>query len=122
MPLKRGVVGAYDSDRGIVRFSMRDRSRAISCGVTTAAMDELEGANSAGPSQRRDQFLRLRGRVEEAASRIFDAGRLERETPVVLVRTGDFSDEPAHAASRNRSSKSLPSGAQATRTERPSRA
>ena len=98
MPLKPGVVGGYDSERGIVRFSMRDRSRAISCGVTTAAMDELEKADSVGPGQRRDQFLQLRGRIEEAASRIFDAGRLEPDAPVVLVRTGDFLDRRAHAA------------------------
>jgi hypothetical protein len=89
MALQRGEVQGYDSNRMVLEFTMLDEGKVVLCAISTAAMDDLEGRRDVKPDQRTDQFARLRGVIEERASRKFfeEQGRADR--PVVL-RSNDF--------------------------------
>jgi Protein of unknown function (DUF1488) len=50
----------------------------------------LEHASRTATSQREQQFLRLRDRIEQCASRKFDAGEFEGTPPGIVLRTIDF--------------------------------
>lgn len=89
MSLQQGVVGSYDFDRMIVHFTMLDQDKVISCAITTAAMDDLEGSRNVGPSRRMDQFMRLRAKIEARAAIKFEE-QGETSKPVIL-RSNDFS-------------------------------
>ncbi len=87
MLLQQGVVESYDSDRGIVKFTMLDRDRTVLCAVTTAAMDDLEKSRNSG-SERVEQFMRLRAEIEARASSKFEQqGEINK---VVMLRSNDF--------------------------------
>jgi hypothetical protein len=43
MPLRRGDVRGSDFNRMVVGFTMLNQDRVISCAISTAAMDDLEG-------------------------------------------------------------------------------
>ena len=87
MPLQQGEVDSYDSDRGIVKFTMLDGDRTVLCAVTTAAMDDLEKSRSSG-SERVEQFMRLRATIEARASSKFEEhGEINK---VVMLRSNDF--------------------------------
>ena len=88
MPLQQGVVESYDSDRMIVHFTMLDQDKVILCAVTTGAMDEIEGSRNVGGSQRIDQFMRLRAKIEaRAASRFEEQGEINKQ---IMLRSNDF--------------------------------
>ncbi len=90
MSLQQGVVESYDFDRMIVQFTMLDRDNIIPCAITTAAMDELEGAGArnVGASQRVDQFMRLRAKIEARASSKFEEqGAINKQ---IMLRSNDF--------------------------------
>jgi hypothetical protein len=88
MSLQQGVVESYDFDRMIVQFTMLDRDKVIPCAITTAAMDELEGAHHVEASQRVDQFMRLRAKIEARASSKFEEqGEINNK---VMLRSNDF--------------------------------
>jgi hypothetical protein len=89
MPLQRGEVQGYDFNRMIVEFTMLDQGKAISCAISTAAMDDLEGRRDVKPDRRVDQFLRLRDLIEERASRKFYEEHAQPGRPLVL-RSDDF--------------------------------
>jgi hypothetical protein len=87
MLLQQGEVDGYDSDRGIVKFTMLDRDRTVLCAVTTAAMDDLEKSRNSG-SERVEQFMRLREKIEARASSKFEEqGEINK---VVMLRSNDF--------------------------------
>jgi hypothetical protein len=87
MLLQQGQVDGYDSDRGIVKFTMLDRDRTVLCAVTTAAMDDLEKSRNSG-SERVEQFMRLREKIEARASSKFEEqGEINK---VVMLRSNDF--------------------------------
>jgi hypothetical protein len=44
----------------------------------------------APPSRREEQFLRLRNRIEQCASRKFDAAEFEGKPPGIVLRCIDF--------------------------------
>jgi len=90
MPLTRQEIGAYDSDRGIVEFTMSEGSRIVRCAISTAAMDDLEASSGTKSNKRVEQFTRLRDRVEARASQKFDEGSLEAREPRVVLRSHDF--------------------------------
>ena len=71
MTLARGKVGGYEFNRMVVLFSMVDGAREIPCAVSASAMDEIEHVSRTAPDQREQQFLRLRDRIEQCASRNF---------------------------------------------------
>jgi len=90
MPLQRGEVQGYDFDRMVVEFTLLDRDRIISCAISTAAMDDLDGRRDVRAEQRVDQFMRLRDVIEDRASVKFFQEQPQPGRPVVL-RSNDFS-------------------------------
>ena len=89
MPLQQGEVRGYDFNRSVVEFTMLNQGKVILCAISTAAMDDLEGRRDVKPDQRVDQFMRLRGVIEERASRKFFEEQAQSNQPVVL-RANDF--------------------------------
>jgi hypothetical protein len=88
MLLQQGAVESYDSDRGIVKFTMLDGDRTVLCAITTAAMDDLEASRNSG-LERVEQFMRLRAKIEaRAASKFEEQGEINK---VVMLRSNDFS-------------------------------
>ena len=57
---------------------------------TRPSVDRLEGSTRITPEQREQQFLRLRDRIEERASRKFLDVELEGNPPGVILRSIDF--------------------------------
>ena len=90
MPLQQGEVRGYDFNRSVVEFTMLNQGNLILCAISTAAMDNLEGRRDVKPDQRVDQFMRLRGVIEERASRKFFEEQAQSNRPV-LLRANDFS-------------------------------
>ncbi len=89
MPLQRGEVQGYNFNRMAVEFTMVNQGKVVSCSISTAAMDDLEGRHVKS-DQRIDQFMRLREIIEERASRKFFEEQAQADRPVVL-RSNDFS-------------------------------
>ena len=90
MPLQQGEVRGYDFNRSVVEFTMLNQGNLILCAISTAAMDDLEGRRDVKPDQRVDQFMRLRGVIEERASHKFFEEQAQPNRPV-LLRANDFS-------------------------------
>ena len=89
MPLQQGEVKGYDFNRSVVEFTMLNQGKIILCAISTEAMDDLEGSRNVRSDQRVDQFMRLRGVIEERASRKFFEEQTPADRPVVL-RANDF--------------------------------
>ena len=53
-------------------------------------MDDLEHVPRTPPDQREEQFVRLRDRIEQCASRKFLAREFEGTPPGIIVRSIDF--------------------------------
>ena len=90
MALTRGDFGEYDFNRMVVVFTMKNDEANIACAISTDAMDQLEGSSRTQPSQREEQFLRLRDRIEARAARKFSDVELEGNPPGIILRAIDF--------------------------------
>jgi Protein of unknown function (DUF1488) len=90
MALNRGAVIGFEHDRMVMLFSMVDGDKEVRCAVSSSAMDDLERGVKAKPNQRDEQFLRLRDRIEQCASRKFLAQEFEGRPPGIILRTTDF--------------------------------
>ncbi|QWG20402.1 DUF1488 domain-containing protein [Bradyrhizobium sediminis] len=90
MTLTRGSAGAFEHNRMVMLFSMMDGSREVGCAISSSAMDDLEHVARTRPEQREEQFLRLRDRIEQCASRKFLAGEFEGTPPGIILRSIDF--------------------------------
>jgi hypothetical protein len=90
MTLARGSIRGYEIDRMVLLFSMMDGPTEIPCAVSASAMDDLEHVARTAPDQREEQFLRLRERIEQCASRKFDAREFEGKPPGIILRSIDF--------------------------------
>jgi hypothetical protein len=90
MALTRGSFRGYEYDRMVILFSMIDGQKEIPCAISTTAMDDLEGPARNKPDQREAQFMRLRDRIEELATRKFLAREFEGTPPGVILRSIDF--------------------------------
>jgi hypothetical protein len=90
MTLQRGSVRGFEQDRMVMLFSMMDGTKEVACAVSSSAMDDLERGSRAKPDQREEQFLRLRGRIEQCASRKFYAREFEGTPPGIILRSVDF--------------------------------
>ena len=90
MTLARGRLIGYEFDRMVMLFSMVDGQREIPCAISTSAMDDLESLARCQPNQREAQFIRLRDRIEERASRKFLAMEFEGTPPGIIFRSIDF--------------------------------
>jgi hypothetical protein len=90
MAISQSEYSSYDHDRMIVRFTLMDGDVKVACAISTAAMDDLDQRKDTRATQREEQFLRLRERIEaQAAVKI---GKLEFEgTPRgIVLRSIDF--------------------------------
>jgi len=90
MVLNPGKIKGFEQDRMVMLFSMMDGDREVICAVSSSAMDDLERGVKTKPDQRHDQFLRLRDRIEQCASRKFLSGDLEGVPKGVILRSTDF--------------------------------
>ncbi len=90
MSLERSTIRGFEYDRMVFLFSMSDGGKEVPCAISTSAMDELEQVKRMPPSQREDQFLRLRDRIETCASRKFLAREFEGNPPGIILRGIDF--------------------------------
>jgi hypothetical protein len=90
MTLMRGNIGGYEFDRMVLLFSMMDGPREIPCAVSASAMDDLERVPRTAPDRRAEQFVRLRDRIEQCASRKFMAREFEGTPPGIILRSIDF--------------------------------
>ena len=90
MTLERGSFRSFEYDRMVVLFSMMDGAREVFCAVSTSAMDDLEHVARTKPDQREEQFLRLRDRIEQCASRKYIAREFEGAPPGIVLRSIDF--------------------------------
>src|SRR5436305_832501 len=95
MALTQGGFQAYDFNRMVVLFTMMNDTTEVPCAISTDAMDRLEGSTRITPEQREQQFLRLRDRIEECASRKFLDVELEGNPPGVILRSIDFRPPPS---------------------------
>ena len=90
MTLARGSIRGYEYDRMVLTFSMMDGAREVSCAVSASAMNDLEHVSRTAPEQREEQFLRLRDRIEQRASRKFVAREFEGNPAGIILRSIDF--------------------------------
>ena len=90
MALTQGNFQEYDFNRMVVLFTMKNDQANVACAISTDAMDQLEGTSRTPPAQREQQFLRLRGRIEERAAQKFSDAELEGNPPGVILRGIDF--------------------------------
>ena len=88
--LERGSIKGFEDRRMVMLFSMMDDAREVPCAVSASAMDELEHVPRTPASQREEQFVRLRDRIEACASRKFLAREFEGTPPGIIVRGIDF--------------------------------
>jgi hypothetical protein len=90
MMLARGNVGGYEFDRMVLLFSMMDGPKEIPCAISGSAMDDMEHVKRTAPDRREEQFLRLRDRIEQCASRKFEAREFEGSPAGIILRSIDF--------------------------------
>jgi hypothetical protein len=90
MTLARGNVGGYEFDRMVLLFSMMDGRKEVPCAISGSAMDDLEHVKRTAPERREEQFLRLRDRIEQCASRKFLAREFEGNPAGIILRSIDF--------------------------------
>ncbi|MBR0697419.1 DUF1488 family protein [Bradyrhizobium lablabi] len=76
MPLARGRIGGYDSERMAFGFTMLNGDQEIECQISDAAMDELAGTRGTPSMARQAQFVALRDAVEKIASDLHDGGSM----------------------------------------------
>ena len=72
MPLISHEIEGHDEERRAFRFSMLNEDQVVLCQISDAALDELAGTKGTESSERVAQFLALREKVEQTASRLFD--------------------------------------------------
>jgi hypothetical protein len=90
MALDPGNVKGFEQDRMVMLFSMMDGNRELPCAVSSSAMDDLERGVRTKPEERHDQFIRLRDKIEQCASRKFLSGDLEGSPRGIILRAMDF--------------------------------
>jgi uncharacterized protein DUF1488 len=83
-------VQGYDFNRMAVEFTMLDKDKIVRCAISTAAMDDFEGRRSYLKAELRvDQFMRLRGAIEERASHKYFGEQAQANRHLVF-RSNDF--------------------------------
>jgi Protein of unknown function (DUF1488) len=88
--LARGNVGGFEFNRMVLLFSMMDGPKEIPCAISGSAMDDMEKVSRTAPERRQEQFLRLRDRIEQCASRKFLAHEFEGNPAGIILRSIDF--------------------------------
>ena len=90
--LERGAVIGFEFRRMVMLFSMMDGDSEVPCAVSNHAMDQMEQVPWTKDDLREEQFLRLRDRIEQGASRKFQNGVLEGNPRGIILRSIDFRD------------------------------
>jgi Protein of unknown function (DUF1488) len=72
MPLTRGQIVGYDTERLAFAFTMMNDGEAVPCQISDAAMDELAGAKGTPSIARQAQFVSHRDTIERIASALYD--------------------------------------------------
>jgi len=90
MAFSSGKFQGYDIDRSVVLFSMMNDLTEVPCAISTAAMDDLEGAKRTPAAQREEQFTRLRACIEAKAGVKFANAELEGRPAGIILRSIDF--------------------------------
>ena len=90
MALTQGHFQAYDFNRMVVLFTMMNDKVEVPCAVSTDAMDRIEGSTRTTPDQREQQFLRLRDRIEERATRKYFDFEFEGNPPASFCAASIF--------------------------------
>ncbi len=102
MTLERSDLKGYEFDRMVMLFSMMDGAKEVPCAISTSAMDDLEHAARTKPNEREEQFLRLRDRNEQCASRKFlarpkgegeDAEAITRSVSAIGTKHANHADQ-----------------------------
>jgi hypothetical protein len=73
MPLTRGKIVGYDSERLAFTFQMMNGDEAVECRISDAAMDQLLGTKGTESSARQALFLAHRDEIEKIASDLYDS-------------------------------------------------
>jgi len=74
MPLMRGLIIGYNTERLAFGFTMLNDGETVECQISDAAMDELAGVKGSPSLAKQAQFLAARDAIERIASDLFDAG------------------------------------------------
>jgi hypothetical protein len=90
MSLAQADFKSYDSDRGVVLFTMKNGDAVVQCAISTSAMDELEKLAKVKDSEREAQFMRLRSCIEKRAARKFLNLEFEGQPSGIILRSIDF--------------------------------
>jgi hypothetical protein len=73
MPLTRGCVIGYDTNRMMFEFTMLTHdARMVACEISSVATNQMDGRRGTLPSEREAQFVRLRYAIEKIASDNFE--------------------------------------------------
>jgi hypothetical protein len=78
MPVTRGRILGYDSERMVFGFFMLNGGEEVQCQISAAAIDELVGGPRGSYVDRETQFSQLCETIESLASAKFDAGTIVR--------------------------------------------
>jgi hypothetical protein len=73
MPLTRGRIVGYDSERLAFTFEMMNVDEAVECRISDAAMDQLIGTKGTESLARQALFLAHRDQIEQIASDLYDS-------------------------------------------------
>ena len=89
MPLIRGRIVGYDSERLAFKFTMQNGDETVECQISDAAMDELAGVKGTQSIARQAQFLALRDAIERVASDMFDQAPAMNARNVAMPRPSE---------------------------------
>ena len=74
MPLTRGQIVGYDTERLAFAFTMMNDDETVQCQISDAAMDEVAQAKGTPSIARQAQFVAHRDTIERIASELYDEG------------------------------------------------
>ena len=72
MPLTRGQIIGYDTERLAFAFTMMNDDETVQCQISDAAMDEVAETKGTPSIARQAQFVAHRDTIEQIASELFD--------------------------------------------------
>ena len=72
MPLTRGQIIGYDTERLAFAFTMMNDGETVHCRISDAAMDEVAEAKGTPSIARQAQFVAHRDTIEQIASELYD--------------------------------------------------
>lgn len=74
MPLTRGQIVGYDTERLAFAFTMMNDGETVQCQISDAAMDEVAQTKGTPSTARQALFVAHRDTIEQIASELYDEG------------------------------------------------